>query len=703
MMDGPAQTARAAGQGRRIYAAPATKPASPTDENGAVADLLERISRLLTEQHALPFRARAYHDAAGTLRELATPVRRLLERDGDAGLEALPAVGPSIAAVIHEYLGTGHVRLLARLEGHIAPEDVFLTLPGIGERLALRLHEELGVETLEELELAAHDGRLERMPGFGERRTGALRAVLRERLSRATRLRVPDASVASPAAEAALPDVATLLAVDALYRERAAGGLLRKLAPRRLNPGLEAWLPILHTEQAGWHFTALFSNSGLAHRMGATHDWVVLYYELGGRDGQSTVVTEWHGSLAGRRVVRGQEAECKEHYAGLEPESPAQRSAATVRALRSRRAYPDPETHVELSKTPRGWSFSTPAYTYELLEPRQTPQLDLTTPGARRAACEAELQRNQPLAASVYRAVVPVSAEAGELRVGGSGEAIDWLLKARTLPRHLMLDAYILRGEVGTGPIDALGSVLSRFYAAAPLAALGAAQYLDQLAAEIAAARTTLLLPRHELVRGVTEAVCAALSRWLEQEAELLRARAALVRQGHGALRPENICLDGEPVVIGCLDEREQSLLDPCAELASLELECRRLGNDWIGARLARCYAQQTGDVTPHELRAFYQARHALLQAASTAEQLDEPGADLEAGRARAATYLQLAAHALAALMATGGASGSASATHSLGCEDDGRVDVGVEAHGLDERPVAGCLGAQRVHGAVGG
>lgn len=66
-------------------------------------------------------------------------------------------------------------RVADRLEGEVAPEDLFTTVPGIGDELARRIHDALEIETLEELELAAHDGRLQTVDGFGprRRRTGA--------------------------------------------------------------------------------------------------------------------------------------------------------------------------------------------------------------------------------------------------------------------------------------------------------------------------------------------------------------------------------------------------------------------------------------------------------------------------------------------------------------------------------------------------
>jgi hypothetical protein len=120
----------------------------------------------------------------------------------------------------------------------------------------------------------------------------------------------------------ARPPVADLLAVDREYRRKAAAGLLRTIAPRRFNPEHESWLPILHTSRGERDFTALFSNTARAHRLGRAHDWVVIYYnEPAG--GQVTVVTEYAGPLRGRRVVRGREGECLRHCGVEVPVDPS--------------------------------------------------------------------------------------------------------------------------------------------------------------------------------------------------------------------------------------------------------------------------------------------------------------------------------------------------------------------------------------------
>ena len=105
------------------------------------------------------------------------------------------------------------------------------------------------------------------------------------------------------------------------YRDKAAKGLLIRIAPHHRNPARAAWLPVLRTVRSGRQYTAMFSNTARAHHVGATHDWVVLYVDDGRSEREATVVTETYGPLAGLRVVRGREDACGAYYRP-EPELP---------------------------------------------------------------------------------------------------------------------------------------------------------------------------------------------------------------------------------------------------------------------------------------------------------------------------------------------------------------------------------------------
>ncbi len=285
-------------------------PAIGIAENQAIADRLREVAALLEAQGASPFRAAAYRKAADTVARLTGPVRAIFDAEGVKGLDALPRIGQGIARAIAEILITGSWNQLERLRGALDPVKLFQTVPGIGPQIAQRIHDTLQVDTLEALEAAAHDGRLESMPGIGPRRAASWRAALASMLSR---LRPRDQGPLRPLSSQ--PAAAALLDVDREYREKAEANSLSLIAPKRFNPEGKAWLPVLHARRGNWHFTALYSNTATAHKLKRMRDWVVLYfYDDDHVEGQCTVVTETRGPLTGRRVVRGREAECRELY-----------------------------------------------------------------------------------------------------------------------------------------------------------------------------------------------------------------------------------------------------------------------------------------------------------------------------------------------------------------------------------------------------
>lgn len=281
--------------------------------NVRIAGMLERVADLLDLREANPFRVRSYRRAADELRALDRSAAALYESSGADGLRAIEGVGERLAGAIAEILDTGRFGLLDRLESELSPAGAFERLPGIGEALARRIHDELGVTTLEELERAAYDGRLQAVEGIGVKRARGVRDALAGILGRSARQRARQRARGDRRARRR-PPVGLLLDVDAEYRRKAEAGELRRIAPRRFNPSGEAWLPVMEVERDGWEVTALYSNTRRAHELGRTSDWVVLYYDRDGEHGQATVVTARRGSVAGRRVVRGREAECRARY-----------------------------------------------------------------------------------------------------------------------------------------------------------------------------------------------------------------------------------------------------------------------------------------------------------------------------------------------------------------------------------------------------
>ena len=276
--------------------------------NQEIADKLREIAALLEEQGGGPFRVRAYQRAASTVENLDEPLTGIAEHNGLPGLIALPGIGEGIARSIYEYVAMGRMSRLESLRGGRDPVALFEQIPGVGSKLAHRIIETLHIDTLEALEVAAHNKRLENVRGFSAKKVALVQAWLAQVLGRRRR----GGSPREPIAE---PPVCLLLQIDRLYRDKAEAGELPTIAPKRFNPSGEAWLPVMHVTNRGWHFTALYSNTARAHQLQRTRDWVVIYfYDDQHHESQHTVVTEVRGSLIGQRVVRGRESECLVHY-----------------------------------------------------------------------------------------------------------------------------------------------------------------------------------------------------------------------------------------------------------------------------------------------------------------------------------------------------------------------------------------------------
>lgn len=279
--------------------------------NQDIADKLLEIAALLEEQRANPFRVSAYRNAANVIIKLPQPVSEIVAHKDFQGLVALPGIGEGIARSIYEYVALGCMSRLESLKGGHDPVALFEAIPGIGPKLAHRIIEHLHIDSLEALEVAAHNQRLEKVPGFSPKKVAMVQAWLAQVFGRQRPRPQPQAPFTEPS-------VQLILQVDRQYRKKASDAELPMIAPKRFNPDGKAWLPVMHVTKQGWHFTALFSNTARAHQLNRTQDWVVIYfYDDQHHESQHTVVTETHGALTGQRVVRGRETECREYYASV--------------------------------------------------------------------------------------------------------------------------------------------------------------------------------------------------------------------------------------------------------------------------------------------------------------------------------------------------------------------------------------------------
>jgi aminoglycoside phosphotransferase family enzyme/predicted kinase len=307
---------------------------------------------------------------------------------------------------------------------------------------------------------------------------------------------------------------------------------------------------------------------------------------------------------------------------------------------------------------------------YKVKRAVRFPFLDFSTLEKRRAACEAEIEANRPFAPDLYRAVLAITREAGgQLSLGGTGEAVEWIVEMRRFDETKTLDRLADEGAIDLALADKLARAVAAAHGKSPTVDvapwIGALEsYISQNDAafheyaELFPACDTKRLTRNSV--GALAAIRPML---------LTRGNLGLVRRGHGDLHLGNIALiDGRPVPFDALEfDHLVASGDVLYDLAFLlmdliERHLQLAANVVLNRYLAA--TRRAEDLDALTALPFFMSMRAAIRAKVTAARLDDArNSDRSSIIAAAKTYFQLAAVLIApqapALVAIGGLSGT--------------------------------------------
>ncbi len=131
----------------------------------SVAALLREFGQRSTLRGGNPFRAKAYARAADNLLALSIPLETVIAHDR---LQAIPGIGDAIADIIKKLHATCTHPALEKMRKEIPAGVVdMLTIPGLRTEKVVKIYNELGITSLDELEKAAREGQLQKVKGLG--------------------------------------------------------------------------------------------------------------------------------------------------------------------------------------------------------------------------------------------------------------------------------------------------------------------------------------------------------------------------------------------------------------------------------------------------------------------------------------------------------------------------------------------------------
>ena len=345
----------------------------------------------------------------------------------------------------------------------------------------------------------------------------------------------------------------------------------------------------------------------------------------------------------------------------------------TIAFLSSPAAYGGGVGDVERIDTHISAVFLAGGRAYKLKRAVRFDYVDFSTPGRRRAACEAEIRVNRRTAPDLYIGAVPVTrAAGGGLALGGSGPAVDWLVEMVRFDQDGLLDRVARRGALTEPLMRAVADAAERLHADAATdrgrggrdgMAWVVAGNLAGLAEHVGAPFDAREIARHErLVKAA-----------LERHGGLLdeRRRAGFVRHCHGDLHLGNIFLmDGRPVLFDAIEFNDDiAFCDVLYDFAFLVMDLMHRDLRALANLTFNRYLALSGDGGGLALMGFFLSCRAAVRAKTTACAAAAQREPAEAARlgAEAQSYLAQACAYLAPpaprLVAIGGLSGSGKST----------------------------------------
>lgn len=314
--------------------------------------------------------------------------------------------------------------------------------------------------------------------------------------------------------------------------------------------------------------------------------------------------------------------------------------------------YPHAPETVELAQTHISYVFIAGDYVYKVKKPVDFGFLDFTTLEKRKFYCEEELRLNRRLAPSIYLDVVAITEDdRRRLAPGGAGDVVEYAVRMKKLPLDRMLKILLAQGKADAGTFDAVAARIAAFHRDAQTGGK-----IDEMG--------SLATIRHnqeenfqqtEKYRDVTipsyqyDFIKRYVERFLKAKKTLLEKRVAdhKIRECHGDLHLEHICVADEIIVFDCIEFNERFRCgDVAAEVAFLTMDLDYNGYTGQAEAFTNAYLKYSGDTDMRALLNFYRCYYAYVRGKVTSFRLDQkelPDSERHTVQLTASRYFDLA------------------------------------------------------------
>lgn len=286
-------------------------------------------------------------------------------------------------------------------------------------------------------------------------------------------------------------------------------------------------------------------------------------------------------------------------------------------ALGSPRIYRHPAGRIVRIETHISVVYLAGRFAYKIIKPVAPGFADFTAAATRERCCEAQVRLNRPLARRIYVGVLPVVRRGRVLTLGGSGAAIEHVVRMRRFDEAMLFSRLAARGALSPRDIDRAAQRLADYHRQAPRkpprTRYGSGPLIREQIGTVAACL------RDNCSHPALPDVAAWCAKRLDALAPVLEERrvGGFVRSCHGDLHLDNVVRwRGEIAMFDCIDfDDALRWIDVAADLAFLVMDLRARAERRLANRLLNRYLEITGDYAALSLLPLYVTYRALVRA----------------------------------------------------------------------------------------
>ncbi|MEC4816233.1 MAG: AAA family ATPase [Scytonema sp. PMC 1069.18] len=340
--------------------------------------------------------------------------------------------------------------------------------------------------------------------------------------------------------------------------------------------------------------------------------------------------------------------------------------------------YPHPVTEpIELVQTHISYVLLTGDFAYKVKKPMNFGFLDYSTLEKRRHFCHEELRLNQRGAEELYLEVFPVTLVLGRYQMGGTTEAVEYVLKMRQFPQETLFSKMFQQGRLNETLLEDLGRVVAEYHATKTVSndyirSFGEVEQIraafdenyEQTEKYIGGPQTR---EQFEETKQYTDTFFAKCEELFKR-----RIHSDRIRECHGDLHLGNICLWQDKIwLFDCIEFNEPfRFVDVMFDIAYAVMDLEAQQRPDLSNAYLNTYLEMTGDWEGLQVLPIYLSRQSYVRAKVTSFLLDDPSVSAsmkEEVTKTAATYYKLAweytKHRQGQLILMSGLSGSGKTT----------------------------------------